>query len=56
MRDLRWDMFFKSNSKLCEEVRGSPAELKKDRLKDKYRPDIDNEEALFHNLFYLNRI
>lgn len=47
---------FNSNSEPCEEIRRLLAELKQDRLKVKYRPDIDNEEVLLNILLFLNRI
>lgn len=45
-------MFFNSSSEPCEEIGGLLAELEEDRFKDKHRPDIDNEEVLFHSIFF----
>lgn len=44
-------VFFKrnNNSKSYDKISVLVAELEEGRLKDKYRPRVDNEEVLIHN-------
>lgn len=48
MGDLRWDMVSKKNSSSepCDKMKALLMELEEGRLKEKYRPDINNEEFL----------